>query len=114
MPLKITQVHEPLNLGLVKKGLLRVNKTDKNGNEKMMNITDIKEINKIMSKRTQDKGKYYLKVNGIGNVFFTPKTLDGEMNLDEFEDYFLGKVKDSAKFTNEFFSINVGYLVNNK
>jgi len=111
MPLKITKVNY-MDLGLVKKGLLRITNTNKKGENKMITIEHIKEINKRMAKKLGEKGKFYIKVNGIGNVFFTPKPINGDLDLDEFEDYFLGKVKDNAKFTNEFFSVNIGYLIN--
>lgn len=112
MPLVISEVNKH-DLGNVKKGLLRVNKTDKKGNNQMLTTDDIKEINDIMKTKLNGKGKFYIKVNGIGNIFFSPKGLDTELDLDEMEDYFVGKVKDSTGFCKEFFSMNIGYIIQN-
>lgn len=112
MPLNITPVNE-VDLGLVKKKLIRVNKTDKKGQNVMITVDDIKDMNDIMKKKVGDKGSYYIVLHGIGNVYFNAKSLDGELDLDEIEDYFMGRVKDTGKFCNEYFSMSVGFVIKN-
>lgn len=79
----------------------------------MLSVDDIKDISDIMKKKVGEKGKYYIVLHGISNVYFNAKSLDGELALDEIEDYFVGRVKDAGKFCNKFFSMSFGF-VNNK
>ena len=67
-----------------------------------------KEVAKLI-KSFSEKGKtnnfrIAVRANKIDGAWTTLKSLDTDFNVDEYEDYYMGRVKNEEKFT-EFFNI---------
>ena len=93
------------------RGLLKFTKKSKDGQFMKLTRKDVEEIYRQMNKKFVSEGdKFYIKVNGPDNAFFTPKQFENPyLDMDQVEDYFEGDVKSISKFV-EYFSVNVGYV----
>ena len=104
-------IEELLNLPLNKKETSKVLKLYRKKNKKM-DLDDIRQIDSMFRNKL-GSDKFYLRVHGI-HGYFTPKTVNNQLNLDDIESYTQGKVRDNTKFSNEFFSVEVGFISKNK
>ena len=80
---------------------------------KKMDIDDIIEINNMISDKVKN-GEYTMRLFGIGTTPFTVKAWNGDFNLEDMEEYTEGQVRDNTKFSDEFFQIQITYMMKNK
>ena len=77
---------------------------------KRFTMNEVNSFAKSFDKKVKDTKsdmRYMIKVLGVDGVF-TLKALDGPYKeLLEEDDYYVGRVKDKGKFTNEFLQIQL-------
>ena len=113
--MSIFNIEELLNLPLNKNEtskVLKLYRKKKKNKDQMMDLDDIRQIDNMFRNKLGND-KFYLRVKGI-HGYFTPKLANNQLNLDEIENYTQGKVRDNTKFSDEFFSVEIGFISKNK
>lgn len=94
-------------------GFVKIRKiSKKTGKPMMMNVQDMKRLEKQMKETffNGPKDTYYMRVYGISvsQCYTIKATYEDELDTDDFEEYMNGRVNDPSKF-HEVFQLTIGY-----
>lgn len=85
-----------------------INITRKYKNKKM-DVDDMRQIYEGMKKRLGPKAQFTIRGSNIRGTWTFKKFNDDELNIEDFEDYYRGKVRETDKFE-KFHMISVTLL----